>query len=52
VKRALVRTPAFVRKAKRLAKKDAGAAAAIEAAAELLSEDAFDTRLKTHSPAN
>jgi mRNA interferase YafQ len=48
VKRQLVRTPAFVRLAKRLAKKNADASAAVQAAAAMLVEDAFDPRLKTH----
>ncbi|HUS39595.1 MAG: hypothetical protein WBF93_14890 [Pirellulales bacterium] len=46
--RELIRTTAFVRAARRYVKKHPQAAEDIEAALELLTADAFDTRLKTH----
>lgn len=46
--RELIRSTAFVRAARRHAKKDATVADDIEAALLLLSSDAFDPRLKTH----
>lgn len=46
--RTLIRSIAFVREAKRLAKKDARAAERLLASLALLQEDPFDPRLKTH----
>jgi mRNA-degrading endonuclease YafQ of YafQ-DinJ toxin-antitoxin module len=46
--RELIRTTAFVRAARRYVKKHPHAADDIEAALQLLSEDAHDPRLKTH----
>lgn len=48
MKRELVRTNAFIRAAKRYAKKNAQSAAEVEAALVFLQDDAFDPRLKTH----
>jgi addiction module RelE/StbE family toxin len=48
VKRLLIRSTAFVRDARRLAKKDVQTAGSLFAALALLQEDAFDARLKTH----
>ena len=48
MKRPLIRSAAFVRDARRLAKKDAQTAESLFAALALLQEDAFDPRLKTH----
>jgi addiction module RelE/StbE family toxin len=44
----LVPSPAFLRDAKRLRKKDREASERLRAALALLAEDAFDPRLKTH----
>jgi len=44
----LLRSPAFVRDAKRLVKKQSQAAASLHAALTLLAADAFDPKLKTH----
>ena len=41
-------TKAFVRSAKRLARKNPDAEADVQATLELLAEDAFNPRLKTH----
>ena len=46
--RELIRTAAFIRAARRYLKTHAEAADGIEAALFLLSQDAFDPRLKTH----
>jgi mRNA-degrading endonuclease YafQ of YafQ-DinJ toxin-antitoxin module len=48
VRRALIPTPGFNRAARRFVKKDPAVAQAIRAALALLSEDAFDARLRTH----
>lgn len=48
MKRLLVRSSAFVRAAKRLVKKQPHVAEDLRLALELLSEDAFHPRLKTH----
>lgn len=48
MKRLLLRSGAFVRAAKRLVKKHPGIAEDLRAALELLSEDAFHSKLKTH----
>ena len=48
MKRELVRTNAFIRAAKRYAKKNSQVAAEIESALIRLAADAFDPRLKTH----
>jgi addiction module RelE/StbE family toxin len=48
VKRELVRTNAFIRAAKRLAKRNSQSIADVESALCLLATDAFDSRLKTH----
>lgn len=48
MKRKLVRSPSFVRSVKKFVKKNPQAARDIETALELLSEDAFDSRLHTH----
>jgi mRNA-degrading endonuclease YafQ of YafQ-DinJ toxin-antitoxin module len=48
VNRELVRTSAFVRAARRFAKKNAQSVADIESALRMLATDAFDPRLKTH----
>jgi hypothetical protein len=48
VKRLLIRSNAFVRDAKRLAKKDAQAVEQLLAALALLGNDAYEPRLKTH----
>ena len=48
VKRQLLRSTAFVRAAKRIAGKNPGLLNDIEAALELLCEDAFHPRLKAH----
>ena len=48
MKRSLIRSNAFIRDAKRLAKKDAQAVEHLLAALALLEEDAFHPRLKTH----
>ncbi len=46
--RVLLRSNAFLRAARRAAKKDPRAAADLHAALELLSADAFQPQLKTH----
>lgn len=46
--RELLRSSAFIRAARRYLKKHAQAADEVEATLLLLSEDAFDPRLKTH----
>jgi len=48
VDRELIRSTAFIRAARRYLKKYAQAAEDLEATLLLLSEDAFDPRLKTH----
>lgn len=48
MRRILLRSAAFLRAARRLAKKNPQAAAALGAALELLAEDAFHPALKTH----
>lgn len=48
MKRTLLRSGAFVRTAKRIVKTHPGSAEDIEAALELLSDDAFHPRLTTH----
>jgi addiction module RelE/StbE family toxin len=48
VRRTLVKSPAFVRAARRLVKKHPGAADDLRSTLELLQEDAHDPRLKTH----
>jgi addiction module RelE/StbE family toxin len=48
VKRILLRSSAFVRAAKRHVKKRPAVAQDLQQALELLGEDAFDPRLKTH----
>lgn len=48
MKRMLIRSGAFVRDAKRLAKKDVEAVERLLAALTLLEEDAFHPQLKTH----
>jgi addiction module RelE/StbE family toxin len=48
VRRDLVRTSAFVRAARRHLKKNSRLAADVEAILEVLAENAFDNRLKTH----
>jgi len=48
VKRVLLKSSSFVRSAKRTVKKDSRLAKDIKVTLELLSEDAFHPRLKTH----
>jgi len=48
LKRLLLPTKPFLRSAKRLAKKNSTAAEDLRVTLELLAEDAFDSRLKTH----
>jgi addiction module RelE/StbE family toxin len=48
VKRVLLKSSSFIRSAKRTVKKDPRLAKDIQATLELLSEDAFHPRLKTH----
>ncbi|CAG0941126.1 hypothetical protein BROC_01287 [Candidatus Brocadiaceae bacterium] len=48
MKRALIRSNAFVRAAKQLLRKNPQLAADIQTALTLLSEDAFHPKLKTH----
>ncbi len=48
MKRALIRTNAFVRAAKRLVKKRPDAAQDLQTALQLLSDDALHPQLKTH----
>ena len=48
MKRLLLPTKPFLRSAKRLAKKNSTAAEDLRVTLELLAEDAFDSRLKTH----
>lgn len=47
MKRVLIRSPAFVRAAKRFLKRNPSAADAIRSTLRLLAEDAFDPRLRT-----
>lgn len=46
--RALIRSPAFLRDTKRLVKKQPQVAHSLRATLELLANDAFDAKLKTH----
>lgn len=46
--RVLLRSPSFVRAAKRFVRRDPATAAAIHSTLRLLTEDAFDPRLRTH----
>jgi len=46
--RALIRSPAFIRAARKFVKKRPTAVAEIRGALALLAEDAFDARLRTH----
>ena len=48
MKRELLRSSAFVRAARRMVKKNPGMADDLRATLELLSEDAFHPRLRTH----
>jgi addiction module RelE/StbE family toxin len=48
VNRELIRTGAFIRALRRFLKRRPQAAAQVETTLQLLSEDAFDPRLKTH----
>ena len=48
MKRILLKSSAFIRSAKRTVKKDVRLAQEIQSTLELLSEDAFHPRLKTH----
>ena len=48
MKRELLRSSAFVRAARRMVKRNPGAADDLRATLELLSEDAFHPRLRTH----
>jgi addiction module RelE/StbE family toxin len=48
VKRVLLKSSSFIRSAKRIVRKDFHLAKDIQATLELLSEDAFHPRLKTH----
>jgi mRNA-degrading endonuclease YafQ of YafQ-DinJ toxin-antitoxin module len=48
VNRDLIQSPAFVHAAKRFVRKNPPAVEAIRSALRLLSEDAFDPRLRTH----
>jgi len=48
VKRQLLPSPAFLRAARRIVKKDPSLAQDLRAALDLLEEDAFDPRLRTH----
>lgn len=48
MKRKLLRTNAFVRAAKKFARKHPDLVSDIQTILELLAEDAFDARLKTH----
>ncbi|MCL7454281.1 MAG: type II toxin-antitoxin system mRNA interferase toxin, RelE/StbE family [Anaerolineae bacterium] len=48
MRRELLRSTAFVRAARRMVKKNPGAADDLRATLELLSEDAFHPRLRTH----
>ena len=48
MKRILLKSSAFIRSAKRTIKKNPQIAQDVQAALELLSEDAFHPRLKTH----
>lgn len=48
MRRALIQSSAFLRAARRFAKKGPEAISAIQTALVLLEEDAFDPRLKTH----
>ncbi len=46
--RVLIQSPTFVRAAKRFVKKNPSLADAIRSTLQLLTEDAFDPRLRTH----
>lgn len=48
MKRSLLRSPAFVRAAKRILKRDPSLAEAVTATLELLQRDAFHSQLRTH----
>ena len=48
MKRALLPSKAFIRSAKRLAKRNPSGGADLEAVLELLAEDAFHPSLRTH----
>lgn len=48
MKRVLLRSSAFIRAAKRVVKRDPPIAQALQVTLELLAEDAFHPRLKTH----
>jgi addiction module RelE/StbE family toxin len=48
MKRELLRSSAFVKAARRVVKKNPGSADDLRTALELLSEDAFQPRLRTH----
>lgn len=48
MKRLLLPSPAFLRAARRLVKKNTSLAEDLRVALELLGEDAFDSRLRTH----
>jgi addiction module RelE/StbE family toxin len=48
VRRRLLPSPAFLRSARRAIKKDPSLAQDLQAALDLLAEDAFDPRLRTH----
>jgi addiction module RelE/StbE family toxin len=48
MKRQLLRSTAFVRAARRVAKRNPGVVDELRTTLELLSEDAFNTRLRTH----
>lgn len=48
MKRALIRSPSFVRAARRFVKKNPSATEAIRTTLNLLAENAFDPRLRTH----
>lgn len=48
MKRLLIPSPAFLRAARRIAKRSPPLAEDIRAALELLAEDAYDSRLRTH----
>jgi mRNA-degrading endonuclease YafQ of YafQ-DinJ toxin-antitoxin module len=48
VKRPLLSSPAFVRAAKRFFRRNPSAAEEVKTALSLLTEDAFDPRLRTH----
>ena len=48
MKRPLLPSPSFLRAARRLIKKNTSLAEDLQVALELLGEDAFDSRLRTH----